>query len=203
MRPLSSNQLRQTTHVVGHDEGETRSEAHFNNRPRTAPMRLKHRQIMLRQPRVKKKTHPRPKPNEILSRIVQEQKTLEAVNFDAFHNELRLTILSSALQAIPEMRHAGFQGFKRLNRTMMRTLSTQMGDTLQSLNLSYSSLNDDSIQVLGHFTALRELDVSHTDVTDNGMKWVSFGSSKTLVALSIEGCNCTQVSCDWIAGLVG
>jgi hypothetical protein len=164
-------------------------------------MRLKHRQFHLRANKPRRR--PRAKPIELVSRIVQEQKTLEAVNFDKFHNELRLTILSSALQAVPEMRHAGFRGFQRLSRTMMRTLSTQMGDTLQSLNLSYSSLDDDSIQVLGHFTAMRDLDVSHTAVTDDGLKWVSFGCSKTLVSLSIAGCNCTQVSCDWIAGLVG
>ena len=179
-------------------------------RPTTAPMRLKQEQSLYQSSHHVDETSQRSRNsktaknvNSLIARVLEGQDNLQNANFDQFHDELKVSVLSAFLKSVPETSNANFRGFSGLNRTIMRTLSTQVGDSLVILNLSRSALNNDSIQVLGHFTALKEVDISWTNVDDTGIKWLTFGCSKTLVSLSLSGLNCTQVACDWIAGLVG
>jgi len=170
----------------------------INNYIAGSPTRIKnviHRSKRYRNP---------PSDNEIVRHIISKQDNLSSIDFDKYHHLINIRTLNATCGAlVHELVNVSLENYQKLKRTEMRALSTRLGDTLQSLNLSRSSLDDDSSQVLAHFSALKELNISYTNVTDDALKWICFGCSKTLISLSLAGCNVTQVSCDWLAGLVG
>jgi len=88
---------------------------------------------------------------------------------------------------------------------MLRALSTgKCSESITGLNLSNSSLNNDSIQVLAHFSNLQDLDLSQTDINDGALQWVVEGSFRTLRLLALSRCDrVTDVGIEWIAGMCG
>ena len=125
--------------------------------------------------------------------------------YERYCGKVSARVLMHLCAAVPEMRSISLRGCRSLDRTVLRSLSTSdCGDTITGLDLSDSSLNGDSIQVLGHFNTLHDLDLSRTTINDNALQWVVEGSFRTLRQLAMSQCTqITDVGIEWIAGMCG
>ena len=125
--------------------------------------------------------------------------------YERYRGKISARVLMHLACAVPEMRSVSFQNCQRIDRTMLRALSTgKCSESITGLNLSNSSLNNDSIQVLAHFSNLQDLDLSQTDINDGALQWVVEGSFRTLRLLALSRCDrVTDVGIEWIAGMCG
>jgi hypothetical protein len=125
--------------------------------------------------------------------------------YERYRGKVSARVLMHLACAVPEMKSVSFKNCMKIDRVMLRSLSTgKCGDSITGLNLSNSSLNNDSIQVVAHFSNLQDLDLSGTAINDGALQWVVEGSFRTLRILALSKCNCvTDVGIEWIAGMCG
>eukprot|EP00946_MAST-07B_sp_MAST-7B-sp1_P003236 g3236.t1 len=122
-----------------------------------------------------------------------------------YHGKVSASVLMALAACVPEMRSVSLRGSKTLSRVMLRALSCgPSGDSLTALDLSDSSLDNDSIQVLAHFEELRVIDLAGCTIADSAMQWVVEGSYASLRQLNLARCTkITDVTCEWLAGMCG
>ena len=125
--------------------------------------------------------------------------------YERYRGKVSARVLMHLAAAVPEMKSVSLKGCQRLDRTVLRSLSTgPCSDNITGLDLSDSSLNDDSIQVLAHFDSIKDLDLSRTNIKDGALQWVVEGCFRTLQQLALGHCQkITDVGVEWIAGMCG